>query len=55
VNLDIRVGDRRVVMQLPAVTTGYCPELLQRLEELLGPETVVLGQDVKAEIRGSPF
>jgi HSP20 family molecular chaperone IbpA len=55
VNLDIRVGDRRVVMQLPAVTTGYCPELRQRLEELLGRETVVLGQDVKAEIRGSPF
>jgi DNA polymerase-3 subunit alpha len=55
VNLDIRVGGRRVVMQLPAVTTGYCPELRQRLEELLGPETVVLGQDVKAEIQGSPF
>jgi len=55
VNLDIRAGGRRVLMQLPAVTTGYCPELRQRLEELLGPETVVLGQDIKAEIRGSPF
>jgi hypothetical protein len=32
------------------VTTGYCPELRQRLEEVLGPETVALDQGMKAKI-----
>lgn len=42
VNLTIRTGGRRVVMELPVVSTGYCQDLKQRLETLLGPDSVAL-------------
>jgi hypothetical protein len=42
VNLEIRTGGRRVVMELPVVSTGYCDERQKRLVELLGPGAVQL-------------
>ncbi len=42
VNLEIRTGGRKVLLELPVVSTGYCQDLKQRLEELLGADTVVL-------------
>ena len=44
VNLAISTGGRKVVMELPVVSTGYCPDLKQRLEELLGTDTVALSE-----------
>ena len=55
VNLDIRTGEKVVRMDLPVVSTGYCEDLHGRLEELLGPDTVAvhqelgLGMDLPAE------
>ena len=46
VNLDIRTGEKRVRMDLPVVSTGYSDELHTRLEELLGPDTVVVHQEL---------
>ena len=43
VNLEIRTGGRKVLLELPVVSTGYCPDLKLRLEELLGPGSVALG------------
>jgi hypothetical protein len=40
VRLEISTGGRRVLMDLPMITTLYCPELHERLEELLGPGSV---------------
>jgi DNA polymerase-3 subunit alpha len=40
VNLKISTGSRRVLMELPVVSTGYCDSLRERLESLLGPEAV---------------
>ena len=40
VHLEISTGGKRVLMDLPMITTGYCPELHQRLEELLGADSV---------------
>ena len=42
VNLQIQTGGKRVLMELPVVSTGYTEELKVRLERLLGPETVDL-------------
>lgn len=42
VNLGIRTGGRKVLMDLPVVSTGYCEGLSQRLESLLGPNAVTL-------------
>ena len=56
VNLDIRTGEKTVRMDLPVVSTGYCEDLHGRLEELLGPDTVAvhqelgLGMDLSAEV-----
>jgi DNA polymerase-3 subunit alpha len=36
VQLEISTNGRRVLMDLPMVTAGYCPELRERIEELLG-------------------
>ncbi len=36
VNLEIRTAGRKVLMHLPVVSTGYCPDLKDRLEALLG-------------------
>jgi DNA polymerase-3 subunit alpha len=46
VNLDIRTGERLVRMDLPVVSTGYCEGLHVRLEELLGPDTVAVHQEL---------
>ena len=46
VNLDIRTGEKRVRMDLPMVNTGYCDGLHTRLEELLGPDTVAVHQEL---------
>ena len=46
VNLDIRTGEKRVRMDLPVVSTGYCEGLHVRLEELLGPDTVTVQQEL---------
>ncbi len=42
VHLEISTGTRRVRLDLPMITTGYCPELCARLEELLGVGCVQL-------------
>ena len=46
VNLDIRTGERLVRMDLPVVSTGYSERLHSRLEELLGPDTVAVHQEL---------
>jgi hypothetical protein len=40
VNLEIHTGGRKVLMDLPVVSTGFCEGLRQRLESLLGPRAV---------------
>ena len=42
VNLEIHTGGRKVLMELPVVSTSYCPDMKQRLELLLGPNKVGL-------------
>ena len=42
VNLQVQTGGKRVLMELPVVSTGYTEELKVRLESLLGAETVGL-------------
>ena len=46
VNLEIRTSGRRVLLDLPVVSTGYCDPLRLRLEELLGPDTVAVAQEM---------
>ncbi len=46
VNLEIRAARKRVLMELPVVSTGYCDPLRERLEELLGPDTVAVTQEM---------
>ena len=40
VQLEISTAGKRVLMDLPVVSTGYTPELHQRLEEMLGAGSV---------------
>jgi len=40
IKLQIRTGGHRVLLELPMVSTGYCPLLQERLEGLLGHDTV---------------
>ena len=51
INLKIHTGGHRVVMELPMVNTSYCPQLQERLESLLGPDTVHISDEsgVKVE------
>ena len=42
VNLAISTNGKQVLMELPRITTGHCPELLQRLEEMLGEGAVAV-------------
>ena len=42
INLGIRTGGRKVVMELPVVSVGFCAPLRQRLEDLLGTDAVKL-------------
>ena len=46
VNLEIRTPGKRVLMELPVVSTGYCDPLRERLEDLLGPDTVAVAQEM---------
>ena len=46
VNLDIKTGAGRVIMDLPVVNTSYCEELDHRLTALLGAESVRLSVEV---------
>ena len=46
VNLSIRTGGKRVLLDLPVVSTGYCESLHERLEDLLGPDTVAVHQEM---------
>ena len=46
VNLEIRTPSKRVLMELPVVSTGYCDPLRERLEDLLGPDTVAVTQEM---------
>ena len=46
VNLEIRTAGKRVIMELPVVSTGYCDPLRERLEDLLGPDTVAVTQEM---------
>ena len=36
VHVEITTGGKRVLLDLPMITTGYCPELQRRLDDLLG-------------------
>ena len=47
INVKIRTGGRRVLMDLPVVSTGYCDDLERRLQALLGPNAVALEERVK--------
>jgi DNA polymerase III subunit alpha len=51
VNLEIHTNRKRVLMELPVVSTGYCDELKERLEELLGLNAVALQQNDGLEVR----
>jgi DNA polymerase-3 subunit alpha len=42
VNLEIYTEGGRVVLDLPVVSTGYCDDMRERLEELLGANSVTL-------------
>jgi hypothetical protein len=55
VNLDIFTGGRRVVMELPVVSTGYCEEMRTRLEALLGENSVQVQQSEGPTVEDVPF
>ena len=46
VNLEIRTSSRRVLLDMPVVSTGYCDPLRERLEELLGADTVTVSHEM---------
>ncbi len=46
VNLEIRTPSRRVLMDMPVVSTSYCDPLRERLEELLGADTVTVSHEM---------
>ena len=46
VNLEVRTSGRRVLMELPVVSTGYCDDLRDRVEDLLGPDSVAVTQEM---------
>ena len=54
VNLEIRTGGRRVVMELPVVSTGYCEELQQRLAALLGAGAVQVQTQTQSQADPGP-
>ena len=55
VNLEIHTGGRRVVMDLPVVSTGYCEDLRLRLEGLLGSNSVLLHGSDGPDVDDVPF
>ena len=46
VNLEVRTSGRRVLMEMPVVSTGYCDDLRDRVEDILGPDTVAVSQEM---------
>ena len=40
VNLTIITGGTKVLMEFPVISTGYSPDLKERIETILGPDTV---------------
>ena len=46
VNLEIRTAGRRVLMDMPVVSTGYCDDLKERVEDILGPDTVTVSHEM---------
>ena len=55
VNLEIHTGGRRVILELPVVSTGYCEALQARLEELLGANSVMLQGADGPDLDNVPF
>ena len=55
VNLEIYTEGRRVVMDLPVVSTGYCEDMRQRLEGLLGANSVLLQGADGPDVDDVPF
>ncbi len=55
VNLEIHTGGRRVVLDLPVVSTGYCEEMRGRLEEMLGSNSVLLQGADGPDVDDVPF
>ena len=55
VNLNIKTAGKRVFMDLPVVSTGYCETLHQRLEELLGPNSVAVHHEMALGVDTTPF
>jgi DNA polymerase-3 subunit alpha len=56
VNLQIHTSTRKVLMELPVVSTGYCSELKDRLEEMLGIDSVTLQQsETVGQLEQAPF
>ena len=55
VNLNIKTAGKRVFMDLPVVSTGYCETLHQRLEELLGPNSVAVHHEMALGVDSTPF
>ena len=55
VNLEIYTEGRRVVLDLPVVSTGYCDDMRERLEERLGANSVSLQGADDAGANEVPF
>ncbi|MCH8897286.1 MAG: hypothetical protein IIC33_03210 [Chloroflexi bacterium] len=55
VNLQIHTQGKRILMELPVVSTGYCTELKGRLEELLGVGSVAMLQPEVPQTEDAPF
>jgi DNA polymerase III alpha subunit len=55
VNLQIHTKGKRVLMELPVVSTGYCDELKGRLEGVLGEDTVALQGGEGPDFEDVPF
>ena len=54
VNLNIKTAGKRVFMDLPVVSTGYCETLHQRLEDLLGPNSVAVHHEMALGVDHTP-
>ena len=46
VNLEIRTDGRRVLLEMPVVSTGYCDDLRDRVEDILGPDTITVSHEM---------
>ena len=55
VNLQIHTQGKKVLMELPVVSTGYCEELKDRLEGMLGQSSVALLKEDGPAAEDVPF